>query len=169
MTDKDMAFDLGNRIITQQQRIVALESFITQYCMSDPNRHTIDWRTVVRQNQAEEALQKTAAAWLRGLRVAIDAEIQDSSLIRVLHTEFQNDNSRNILERDWRPHHHLSPGDNYPPPGEGIFPGGYGSVFSSPVEWLTADCMGESVHFEVRLSTFCAYRFPLQRLGFSEA
>ena len=46
----------------------------------------------------EEDLQKSVSAWLRGLRLAIDAETEDSLLIRVLHRELQTGNSRNVLE-----------------------------------------------------------------------
>jgi len=99
-TNKELAYKVGERLIRQQQLIIAMESFISEYCLSDPRPSMIDWRTAVKENQDEEALQKTASAWLRGLQLAIDAETQDSSLIRVLHTELLADNSRNILEME---------------------------------------------------------------------
>jgi hypothetical protein len=75
-----------------------MESFISEYCLSDPRLTAVNWRKVVMQNQTEDSVQKTASAWLRGLRLAIDAETQDSLLIHALHTELLAGNSRNILE-----------------------------------------------------------------------
>jgi hypothetical protein len=88
MTDRDLAFNLGRHIIKQMQRITALESFITEYYLSVPQCAEVPWREAVKQNQNDETVQKTTSAWLKGLRLAIDAETQDSALIRVLHRQF---------------------------------------------------------------------------------
>lgn len=96
--NRDMAYQIGERLIRQWQRIIAMENFISEYCLTYPSLTTVDWRKEVMQNQTEDSVQKTLAAWQSGLRNAIDAETQDSSLIHVLHTELITGKVLNILE-----------------------------------------------------------------------
>lgn len=92
MTDRELAYNLGSHVINQMQRITALESFITEYCLSVPRLAGVSWQEEVQANQEEQDVVKTADAWRHGLRLAIDAEKQDSVLIRVLHNQFLKQN-----------------------------------------------------------------------------
>jgi hypothetical protein len=89
VTDREMAIQLGRYIIRMQRRIKALEGAFTEYRLNSPyGPIEVPWIEKVEQIENEEYPRQVASAQLHSLLQTIDAETQDSLLIRVLHREF---------------------------------------------------------------------------------
>ena len=83
-----MTINLGRYIVRLQQRIKALEGVFTEYWLSVPQRPEVPWGEIVNRNEQDANIQQVASAQQHSLLQAIDAESQDSGLIRALYREF---------------------------------------------------------------------------------
>jgi len=94
MTNKEMAADLGRYIVQMRQRIRALQSVLTE-CLPNglDDRTQVPWTSLVTLAEQDKQSQIQTVAERRDMLQSIEVQIDDSSLIHALYSQFLTQDS----------------------------------------------------------------------------
>jgi hypothetical protein len=94
-SNREIAAELGRYIIQARQRIRALEAVLSECC---PEGLRDSWHTRLKLAEQDTYSQEVSVAERRDMLQNIEAEIDESVLIRVLHSQFLRKGPINCLE-----------------------------------------------------------------------